>query len=225
MFVNSKLSRYKVGKIIECFCIDIDATKTALLLRLNRKTVNRYFLDFRTQIYAHQVSQKEQIMGVVEVDESFFGPARVRGRPGPSKRGRGTLKQPVFGIYERNGCVYTELVPDCSGKTLQAIIRGKISPESVIHSDGWRGYDGLVDVGYDKHFRINKTKSFAEKTVHINGIEAFWSFTKRRLSKFNGVKANFELHLKECEWRYNKPLSSLIGELKTLLSKNKDLMV
>ena len=194
MFENSKLSRYKVGKIIECFCIDIDATKTALLLKLNRKTVNRYFLAFRRLIYLHQVSKKEQIFGVVEVDESFFGPARVRGRPGPRKRGRGTLKQPVFGIYEREGAVYTELVTDCSKETLQAIIRGKVSPESIIHSDCWKGYDGLVDVGYDKHFRINKSKHFAEKSVHINGIEAFWSFTKRRLAKFNGVKRNFELH-------------------------------
>ena len=165
------------------------------------------------------------MLGVAEVNESFFGPARVRGRPGPRKRGRGTLKQPVFGIYERNGFVYTELVPNCSGKTLQAIIRGKISPESIIHSDGWRGYDGLVDVGYDKHLRINKTKSFVEKSVHINGIEAFWSFTKRRLSKFNGVKVNFELHLKECEWRYNKQLTELINEIKLMMAKNKDLMV
>lgn len=97
------MSRYKVGKIIECFCIDIDATRTALLLKLNRKTVNRYFLAFRRLIYLHQASKKEQLLGVVEVDESFFGPARVRGRPGPRKRGRGTLKQPVFGIYERDG--------------------------------------------------------------------------------------------------------------------------
>ena len=122
MFENSRLSRYKVGKIIECFCIDIDVTRTALLLKLNRKTVNRYFLAFRRLIYLHQVSKKEQILGVVEIDESFFGPAWVRGRPGPRKRGRGTLKQPVFGIYERDGAVYTELVTNCSAKTLQAII-------------------------------------------------------------------------------------------------------
>jgi len=74
MFVNSKLSRYKIGKIIECFCIDIDATKTALLLKLNRKIVNRYFLAFRRLIHDYQLSQKEQILGVAEVDESFFSP-------------------------------------------------------------------------------------------------------------------------------------------------------
>ena len=225
MFENSKLRRFKVVKIIECFCIDIDATKTAQLLGLNRKTINRYFLAFRTLIHAHQCSEKDQFVGVIEVDESFFGPARLRGRPGPRKRGRGTLKQPVFGIYERHGKVYTELVTDCSAKTLQAIIRGRVSPECVVHSDYWKGYDGLVDVGYDKHFRINKSKHFASKGVHINGIEAFWSFTKRRLTKFNGVKKNFELHLKECEWRYNKSTGQLVKELRTLITKNKNLMV
>ena len=95
-------------------CIDIDATKTALLLKLKRKAVNRYFLAFRRLIYLYQVSQKEKIVG--EVDESFFGPARIRGRPGPRKRGRGTLKKPVFGIYERGGAVYTELVTGLLGQ-------------------------------------------------------------------------------------------------------------
>ena len=60
MFKNGKLSRYKIRKIIECFCIDIDATKTALLLKLNRKIVNRYFLAFKTLIHAHQLSRKNR---------------------------------------------------------------------------------------------------------------------------------------------------------------------
>jgi transposase len=72
-------------------------------------------------------------------------------------------------------------------------------------TDGWTAYDGLVDVGYDKHFRIKKYRKegspFTDGPVHVNGIESFWSYTKRRLARFNGVKANFKLHLKECEWR------------------------
>lgn len=36
-------------------------------------------------------------------------------------------------------------------------------------------------------------------TLQVNGIESFWSFTKRQLAKFNGVSVNFELHLKESE--------------------------
>jgi transposase-like protein len=225
MFENSKLSGYRVAKIVECFCLDIDASKTAQLLRLNRKTVNRYFGTFRHLIHQYQTTEMAQFVGIVELDESFFGPTRVRGRPGPRKRGRGTTKQPVFGIYERNGRIYTELVSNCSALTLQKIIRGRVSPDSVILTDGWRGYDGLVDVGFDKHLRINKSKHFVSKGVHINGIEAFWSFTKRRLAKFNGVKKNFELHLKECEWRYNKSSTQLDRELRQMIRQNPKLMV
>jgi len=55
--------------------------------------------------------------------------------------------------------------------------------------------------------------------VHINGIENFWSFTKRRLAKFNGVKNNFDLHLKECEWRYGKEYDILKKELEIIIKK------
>ena len=213
----SKLSEYKIRKVVECFSLDLTATQTAALLKLNRKTVNALYQRFRLLITWQRMNQRREFGGVVEVDESYFGPSRVRGRALPRLRGRGTLKQPVFGIFERQGEVYTEIIQDCSQATLRAVIRGRIDPASVVCSDGWPGYDGLVDVGFDKHIRINKQKSFAKGRAHINGIEAFWSFTKRRLAKFNGVKVNFPLHLKECEWRYNKPASFLAKNLLTLI--------
>ena len=37
---------------------------------------------------------------------------------GPKKRGRRTLKRPVFELYKRDGRVYTKIVADCSAKTL-----------------------------------------------------------------------------------------------------------
>jgi transposase-like protein len=63
----------------------------------------------------------------------------------------------------------------------------------------------LVDVGFDKHYRVNHSNNeFVTGDSHINGIESFWSYAKRRLQKFNGVsKETFYLHLKECEWRFN----------------------
>jgi len=201
MLKDGKISWYRVKKIIECFCLDITASKTALLLGLNRNTINHYYKKFRLAIYAHQYQEFKKMFGEVELDESYFGAKRKRGFAGKLKRGRGTLKQPVFGILKRNGKVYTEIIPDCKKDTLSLIIKGKIDKSAVIYSDGWRGYDGLVDIGYDKHFRVNHGDSEFSKGqgVHINGIENFWSFTKRRLAKFNGVKNNFDLHLKECE--------------------------
>ncbi len=68
-------------------------------------------------------------------------------------------------------------MPDCKKPPLQAIIRGRVSPEAVIHSDGWRGYGGLVDVGYAKHFRVNHGPDEAVRgNSHVNGIEGFWSW-------------------------------------------------
>jgi len=59
MFKNSKLSNYKVKKVISYFCVDINATKTALLLDLNRNTINYWFNTFRRSIYLHQEAIKE----------------------------------------------------------------------------------------------------------------------------------------------------------------------
>jgi transposase-like protein len=136
------------------------------------------------------------------------------------QKGNGNAKQPVFGIFERDGDVFTEIVPDCKKRTLQALICGRVSKESVIYSDGWRGYDGLVDVGYDRHYRVNHSNNEFSKGngIHINGIESFWSFTKRRLRKFNGLsKHTFDLHLKESEWRWKKNETVLRKELDRIL--------
>jgi len=220
---NNKLSRSKAARILTCFCLDIVASKTAVLAGVNRNTVNARYARSRQLIYAHQLSEMKTFVGEVEMDESFFGPARRRGQTGRLKSGRGTQKQAVFGIYERSGRVYTEVVPDCSKKSLHPVILGKIDPQSVVYSDDWRGYDGLVHVGYDRHVRINKKKTgFAKGRTHINGIEAFWSFTKRRLAKFNGVRATFSLHLKECEWRYKKDHDQLEKELRNLIRKDRN---
>jgi transposase-like protein len=114
------------------------------------------------------------------------------------KRGRGASgKTIVFGLFKRGGYVYTEIVPDCSKKTLQAIIRGKIDAAAIVNTDGWRGYDGLVDVGFDRHFRTcHGQDESVQGASHINGIESFWSFAKARLQPFKGVpKHTFLRHL------------------------------
>lgn len=79
-----RLSKYKVKKILECFCVDINATKTAILLGYNRKTIDRYFSIFREPILEYQHLELSPFAGEVELDESYFGARRVRG-----KRGRG----------------------------------------------------------------------------------------------------------------------------------------
>ena len=57
-----------------------------------------------------------------------------------------------------------------------------------------------------KHYRVHHGKNeFARGgNAHINGIESFWGYAKTRLVKFKGMdKKMFNLHLKECEFRFN----------------------
>lgn len=197
---RSRISEAKFREIIRLFSLDIEASKIAKICKLNRNTINRILQLLRIRL-AEYCEDQSPYSGVVEVDESFFGARRVKG-----KRGRGAYgKTIVFGIFKRNGHVYTEIVPDCSKATLQAVIRGRVSLDSIINSDGWRGDNGLVDVGYEKHLRVHHgNDEFVRGNAHINGIEGFWGFAKVRMAKFRGMnKSTFYLHLKETEFRYN----------------------
>lgn len=215
--IRARISEAKFREFLKLFCLDLEATKIAKITGLNRNTVNRLTRLVRERM-AEDCERASPFGGEVEVDESYFGPRRVRG-----KRGRGASgKNIVFGVFKRNGKVYTEVVPDPKKATLQAIIRGRVDVGSVIHSDGWRGYDGLVDVGYEKHFRVHHGKSeFVRGRSHINGIEAFWSFAKVRLHRLKGIhKQTFHLHLKECEWRFNHRHKNLYTVLLSLIRKH-----
>lgn len=92
----------------------------------------------------------------------------------------------------------------------------------VVHSDRWRGYDGLVDAGFSKRYRVNHgANELAKSTQHINSIESFWGYAKQRLRKFRGIAPHaFYLRLKGHEWRFNMRHSNLYAELLKMLRKH-----
>ena len=75
----SRLSKYKIKKIIECFSEDITVSSAAKILKLNRKTINNYYNEFRRLILEHSLREQEKGLGEFELDESYFGARRVRG--------------------------------------------------------------------------------------------------------------------------------------------------
>lgn len=195
----AKISEEKFREIIKCFALDLTATDVAEITNLNRKTINRIYNKIRERIVLLS-SGNDKVSGEIELDESYFGAKRIRG-----KRGRGAAgKTPVFGVLKRDGNVYVEIVKNCSRESIMPIIQGKILEGSTVYTDGWKAYDGLILNGYD-HYRIfHSENEFARGKNHVNGIESFWSFAKRRLAKFNGLTDdNFFLHLKESEFRFN----------------------
>jgi len=215
MLKHAKISDYKIKKILQYFSEDINASKTAKFLNLNRRTIDRYFNIFRTKILKFSLAES-QGFGEFELDESYFGAKRVRG-----KRGRGAAgKTPVFGLLKREGKVFVSIVKNCSRDELMPIIQGKILEGSTIHTDGWKAYDSLILNGYD-HYRVyHSHNEFARGKCHVNGIESFWSFAKRRLNKFNGIASHkFNLHLKECEFRWNYRNQNIYAKMLQILKK------
>jgi len=87
--------------------------------------------------------------GEVEVGASCHGAKRKRGFHRTLKRGSGTNKRPV--IFERQGRVFTEIIPDCKGD-VAGLIRAYYERGRDLFR-GWCGYNGLV--GYDYHDRVH----------------------------------------------------------------------
>jgi len=196
---RSRITEAKFREIIKYFSLDLEAEKIATLTKISRPTINKILTAIRKRIAEYSESTTRE-SGIFEVDESYFGAKRVRG-----KRGRGASgKVIVFGLLKRDGKVYTKIVNNVTRKELLPIIKGKVLEGSTVNSDGWKSYDSLILNGY-KHHRVYHWKDeFARGKSHINGIESFWGVAKVRLAKFRGIhKSHFYLHLKECEFRFN----------------------
>ena len=91
--IRARISEAKFRDLVRFFALDLEANKIAALTRLNRNTIDRYLSLIRQRI-AELCEQESHFKGEIEVDESYFGARRVKG-----KRGRGAYgKTPVFGI-------------------------------------------------------------------------------------------------------------------------------
>jgi len=198
-----RISRQKYTVIFKSFVTDITALNAAEIAGVNRKTADRYFKIFRKVIIKDALKERSlvDLGNGVEIDESYFGPKRIRG-----KRERGASKKiVVLGLLKRKGYVFTRIIKSAERKEIMPIIRKVVSSGSDIYSDGWRSYDALAVYGYNhKKVRHSENEFAREDGTHINGVESYWSWVKRRLNKFNGIpKRLFASYLLESEWRFN----------------------
>lgn len=92
------------------------------------------------------------------------------------------------------------IVLRCSREELLPIIQGKVLEGSTIHTDGWKVYNELIVNGYNHYLVFHHENKFVRSKSYVNEIESFWSFAKRKLTKFKGLTdEKFILHLKEYE--------------------------
>src|SRR4030042_5608147 len=193
---------------IKLFGLDTSVREAAHQLSLSYNTVYDLFDLFRQSIVSADSDTSFILSGEIEMDESYFG-GRRKGNPGRGAAG----KIPVFGILARGGKVRVEVVRNVTGESLLEMAIKKVKRGSLIYTDKFRSYNGLISYGF-RHMRIDHGKRFVNGKVYINGIEGFWSFANERLMKYHGVNpVKFPLYLKELEFRYNNRHHEIYDDL------------
>jgi transposase-like protein len=102
-----------------------------------------WFLSHRVREAMRQEPMAELLNGVVEVDETYVGGKPRANRSTPSKTGRGTDKQPVVVLVERNGSARSLPVERVDGPTLKQAIRDHVNRSATIMTDELRSYHGI----------------------------------------------------------------------------------
>jgi transposase len=162
--------------------------------------------------------------GIVEIDETYLGGSwknkRKSTRAQGSKRGRGTSKQAAFGILCRNGKVWAEVVPDVGANTLIPLLRKQVAKGSIVCSDTFRSYTGVAARGYVHRLVKHDQQEYVDaQGNHINGLEGFWGYLKRKLVAKGGIRRErLPLYLAEYVWRYNHRNMEIKDQIKLILS-------
>ncbi len=153
--------------------------------------------------YMGKIDGIPPMTGHVEVDETYVGGrrAKIKGFTGRGAKG----KTVVFGILERDGELYTEVVPDASRRSLIPPIVENVPKGTRVSSDEWLPYRVLPALGY-RHETVNhRAKEYARGDVHVNSLESFWSILKRSIrgTHVHVSRKHLPKYLGEFEFRYN----------------------
>jgi len=147
-----------------------------------------------------------QLMGIVEVDETYIGGKNRNRHRNKRVAGRGAVgKEAVIGAVERKGSVVARVIRNTDISTMQEFVREAVSTKvDLLASDEHAGYVGLAKDYPHKSVRHTKGE-YVVGAVHTQTIDGFWSLIKRGImGTFHKVSAKYlPLYVAEFEFRYN----------------------
>jgi transposase-like protein len=157
---------------------------------------------------------RDRLQGRVEVDEAFVGGVEegVHGRQTETKA------MIAVGVEEDGdgiGRIRMRRIPDASAESLMPFIEDSVEPASVVHTDGWLGYQPLNGIGYRHKITFlkgnSKTASELMPRVHLAvALLKRWLLGTHQ----GGVSPeHLDAYLDEFAFRFNRRKSRSRGKL------------
>ena len=160
-------------------------------------------MTHKIRVFMGEVDGDPPLTGHVEIDETYIGGKRpkIKGFTGRGAKG----KTVVMGILERDGEVFTKIVPTAGRKSLIPPIVERLKPGTRISTDEWAPYRILSSLGYIHDTVDHGAKEYARGDVHVNALEGFWSQLKRSIrgTHVHVSRQHLSKYLGEFEFRYN----------------------
>jgi len=157
---------------------------------------------------------RDRLAGSLEVDETFWGSEEE------GMRGRQTESKVLVVIAAQEdgkgiGRIRMRRIPDASAPSLMPFVEDAIEPGSLVHTDGWSGYDPLEGKGY-RH-RITLLKGRKESASDwLPRVHLVASLLKRwLLGTHQGAvsREHLDYYLDEFTFRFNRRNSRSRGKL------------
>jgi transposase-like protein len=191
-----------------------EAKKGMSALQLKRTIWGLHKGSYKTAWYlCHRIraamkeSDAPMLDGTVEMDETFVGGRRR----GAHLRGRGSDKEIVIGLRQRNGDLRFFHAQDVKAGTLATYIRENVSEDvDVIVTDDFTSYPFAMKqaaVSTEKHKRIKHSSGvYVDGDVHTNTVESAFSLLKRGIvGTWHKISAkHLQAYLDEMTFRFDR---------------------
>jgi transposase-like protein/ribosomal protein L37AE/L43A len=157
---------------------------------------------------------RDRLAGVVEVDETYLGGLEE------GKRGRQTEKKALIVVAAQEegrniGRIRMRRITDASAASLIPFVRDSIEPGSVVHTDGWLGYEPVERNGYRHQITFLRGPAKSPSDL-LPRVHRSISLLKRwLLGTHQGAVSleHLDYYLDEFTFRFNRRRSRSRGKL------------
>ena len=148
--------------------------------------------------------EREPLKGQIEVDEFYLG-GEQEGLSGGRARGKKALIGVAIEVRGAgSGRVRLQILKDLSAESLGAFVRATAAPGTIVHTDGWRSYNCISDLGYVHRPRVQRTNTTGELLLPrahraVSNLKAWMHGTHRSVSD-----PHLQVYLDEYVFRHNR---------------------